>query len=142
MSAPDWVALAALRNAAFPPPERPWSAAEFAGLAQSPGAAVIAEPRGYALIRVAADEAELLSIAVAPEARRRGAGRALLAAAEARALEAGALVLHLEVAEDNAPARGLYAGAGYEIAGRRRGYYAGGDALTMRRTLRTTDPAR
>lgn len=131
--------LARIHAAAFAVP-RPWSAAEIAALLEAPGAILIARPGGFALIRVAAGEAELLTLAVAPPARRRGLGRALLAEAEARAAAAGAAELLLEVAEDNAAARALYAAAGYLPAGRRRGYFAlpgGGrvDALVLRRAL-------
>jgi ribosomal-protein-alanine N-acetyltransferase len=86
-----------------------------------------------------AGEAELLTLAVAPPARRRGRGRALLAAFEQGARERGACEAFLEVAADNAPAVALYAGAGYSELGRRPGYYsraAGAvDALLMGRAL-------
>lgn len=91
---------------------------------------------GLALARVAADEAEILTLAVLPEARRRGVGGALLASVAAGAAARGARALFLEVAVGNAPARALYAAAGFVAVGRRRGYYPGGeDALVLRQAL-------
>lgn len=139
MTPPDPAALAALHAVCFSRP-RPWSAAEFADLLAAPGALLAALPGGFALGRAAADQAELLTLAVAPELRRRGLGRQLLAAFEDAARAAGAAEALLEVAEDNAPARALYAAAGWEAQGRRRGYYGpaaagGGDALILRKRL-------
>jgi ribosomal-protein-alanine N-acetyltransferase len=97
------------------------------------------------LVRLAADEAEILTLAVAPEARRRGRARALLKAAQAHAAAGGARRLVLEVAEDNAPARALYAAAGFGPVGRRRGYYdraagAAADALVLAKDLAPAAP--
>ncbi len=93
-------------------------------------------PLGFILARAVAGEAEVLTLAVHPDARRQGAGLALVQAAAEVALATGAETLWLEVAEDNAAALALYAAAGFEEAGRRRGYYprADGraDALTLR----------
>ena len=125
--------LAALHASAFP---TPWDAEAFADLLGQ--ASVFAETGddGFILIRVVADEAEILTLAVRPEARRRGVGGRLVDTAAARAAGLGAGRLFLEVAEDNRPARALYAAAGFVEAGRRRGYYptaAGGrtDALIL-----------
>jgi ribosomal-protein-alanine N-acetyltransferase len=82
-----------------------------------------ANPLGFALCRRAADECELLSLAVLPEWRGRGIGKALLAAAIARAREAGARRLFLEVAEDNVAAQRLYQAFRFRPVGRRPGYY-------------------
>jgi ribosomal-protein-alanine N-acetyltransferase len=91
------------------------------------------QPLGFALGRVQADQAEILTIAVRPGARGQGVGRALLNALLAEAAKRGALDLFLEVAEPNAAARALYAGAGAKEVGRRRRYYADGvDALVLR----------
>lgn len=87
---------------------------------------------GFALGRCAADEFEILLVAVAPEARRRGTGGALVAALLARA---GAATAHLEVRASNAAAIALYERAGFVAAGRRPRYYEGReDAIAMRRT--------
>jgi ribosomal-protein-alanine N-acetyltransferase len=132
-------ALAALHARCFETP-RPWSAAEFAALLGQPGVLLETAAAGFALGRVASDEAELLTLAVDPTRRRGGHGRALLAAFEAAARARGAARVFLEVAETNAPARALYAAAGYAEAGRRRGYYrapggAAADAIVLARRL-------
>lgn len=113
--------LAAIHAEAF---DAPWDADAFRALLDQPGVIACAEPDGFILIRVVADEAEILTLAVRPAARRRGLGARLTADAAARARALGATRLFLEVAEDNPAARGLYAALGFEAAGRRRGYYA------------------
>jgi ribosomal-protein-alanine N-acetyltransferase len=73
---------------------------------------------------------------VAPEARRGGIGRRLVAAAMRRAAAAGAAAMFLEVASTNTPARALYETIGFVRVGRRARYYAnGGDALVLRAAL-------
>jgi len=125
--------LADLHAAAF---AAPWTAGTFAELLVQPGVFAETADDGFILIRVVADEAEILTLAVRPEARRRGLGARLAAAAAARAAALGAERLFLEVAQDNAAARGLYARSGFVEVGRRRGYYArpgaaAVDALTL-----------
>jgi len=130
--------MAALYAAAFPA-SRPWSGAEIAGLIAGPGGFAVSAETGFAIGRAIAGEAELITIAVAPEARRQGAGRALLAAFLTEARARAADMAFLEVAADNAPAIGLYRATGWAETGRRRGYYArpdgAVDALTMSVTL-------
>ena len=88
------------------------------------------------LARVAADEAEILTLAVDPGQRRRGLGSALLRAAMDRAAGLGAMSMFLEVAVTNHAARALYAAHGFIEAGLRRRYYSDGtDALVLRSTL-------
>ncbi len=85
------------------------------------------------LARVAADEAEILTLAVAPPSRRAGLGAALLRAAMRHAGRVGARTMFLEVAVTNGAARALYASFGFREAGLRRGYYIDGtDALVLR----------
>lgn len=128
-------AMALLHAAAFPPPER-WSAAAFATQLALPGVFGLLDERGgMALARAVADEAELLTIAVHPEARRLGVGRALLTAVLAEAVRRGAETVFLEVAETNAPARALYAALAFAPLGRRPGYYVAADALVLRRAM-------
>ncbi len=69
-----------------------------------------------------------------PPARRRGIGRLLVRELVAEARRRGAGEVLLEVREDNEAAQRLYAGEGFEVLGRRRGYYEQGlvDAVTMR----------
>ena len=97
---------------------------------------------GMVLARVAADEADILTLAVAPEAQRRGLGRALLLAALDEAARRGAKSMFLEVSVTNEAASALYLSCGFTQVGRRRGYYAGGgDALVMRARLTASPPA-
>ncbi len=96
----------------------------------------IAPAGGMILARVAADEAEVLTLAVDPAVRRRGLGRALLEQVLVTARQRGANAIFLEVASGNEPGRALYAAAGFVAVGCRRGYYPdGGDALVLRRSL-------
>jgi [ribosomal protein S18]-alanine N-acetyltransferase len=117
-------ALAALHARCFEPPLR-WSATSFAELLRSPDVALLVAPggAGFALARIVADEAELLTLATDPTQRRRGVARRLLERFAALARERGVRVMHLEVAADNDAARGLYAVCGYAEVGRRSGYY-------------------
>ncbi len=108
--------------------DAPWSASAFADLFGQPGVLLEAEPEGFVLVRIAADEAEILTLAVRPTARRSGVGSRLMHAAADRAASAGAERLLLEVAEDNVAARAIYARLGFEEAGRRPRYYARADA--------------
>jgi len=140
-AAADAETLAAVHASAF---ALPWSAEDMRRFAGGAGAWALAaeldgEIAGFILCRALAGEAEILTLAVRPERRRRGVAGALLAAATALAARsAGAMVL--EVAVDNASAIALYGGAGFEPVGRRRAYYGrpvGGavDAIVMRRLL-------
>ncbi|MBW3560159.1 MAG: GNAT family N-acetyltransferase [Proteobacteria bacterium] len=108
------------------------------------GALAFAAEAGFILLRSVGPEAEILTLAVAPELRRQGLGRALLDAGLSAARQHGAEAVFLEVAADNAPAAALYAASGFTAVGVRRGYYlrAGGsavDAVTLR--LRLPSPA-
>ena len=129
--------LALVHAAAFPAAER-WTAEAIAGLLAMPACFGLLHPAGGMLLgRAMAEEAEVLTVAVAPDARRRGIGTALIARAVGEASARGARSLFLEVSAENAPARQLYGAAGFTEIGRRRGYYAGGaDALVMKRALR------
>jgi ribosomal-protein-alanine N-acetyltransferase len=134
-------AMAALHALAFTDTPRPWTAAEFAALLGEPSTLLAVRAEGFALGRIAGPEAELLTLAVHPDARRRGHGSALVLAFEAAAEARGAGAAFLEVAATNVPARALYAGLGYVPAGRRPGYYAPAgappvDALVLRKPLR------
>ena len=129
-------ALALIHASAFPTGAR-WGAEAMALQLGLPGAFGWIDPAGgMALARVAADEAEVLTLAVAPQARRRGLARRLLAAVMAEAADRGARSMALEVAAGNEAGRALYEAAGFEPVGRRRGYYPGGeDALVLRAAL-------
>ena len=126
----------------------PWSAGEFAELIddQSAIGAAALDPatlglRGFVLSRRAADEAEILTIAVSPLYRKRGIGRELLREHLQQVAFTGARKMFLEVDRDNAAAIALYAKFGFVKVGERPGYYrrAGGEtanALVMRRELK------
>jgi ribosomal-protein-alanine N-acetyltransferase len=88
---------------------------------------------GAALLRVVAGEGELLRIAVHPDARRHGVGRALLRAVLSAAADACPLGVYLEVRASNVAAHHLYATVGFVDAGRRPDYYESPreDALLM-----------
>ncbi len=95
---------------------------------------------GFAVSRMAADEAEILSIAVAESHRGRGLSRDLLLTHLGHLAGRGVRTVFLEVEENNQPARRLYGGAGFAVAGRRERYYreANGEqlnAVLMRRDL-------
>ena len=140
----DAPACAALHAASF---AHGWSAGEIErltaadnitgdGALDAPARALI----GFVLSRRAADEAEILTIAVAARARRGGVGRALLARHIARLAAEGARALFLEVEAGNAPALALYRAYDFSEVGRRENYYAkpGGPraaALVLRRAL-------
>jgi len=136
---------AALHRQAFEPlGERPWTRRDMAELLASPGVSgllleVEGRENGFALWRTAADEAELLTIAVQADRRRHGIGRRLVDAVVEQARHGGAQSLYLEVGADNAPARSLYSQAGFVEVGRRPDYYRRhtgfADALVLRLTL-------
>jgi ribosomal-protein-alanine N-acetyltransferase len=128
--------LAAIHAAAFPPADA-WGEDAISLQLALPGVFGFLDGRGGMLIaRVAAQDAEVLTLAVQPCARRQGIARALLRAAIAEARTRGASALFLEVATANATARALYRQAGLEQVGQRRRYYAdGGDAIVLRMKL-------
>jgi tRNA threonylcarbamoyladenosine biosynthesis protein TsaB len=135
--------LAALHRESFG--DHPWDESAMASLLQAPGAGahVAGEahlPHGFILFRAAADEAEILTLAVRPAHRRSGAGAALVRSMEKAVQAAGATTVFLEVAEGNAAARALYHRLGYRTVGRRGRYYqrpgaSPEDALVLRKAL-------
>ena len=134
-------ALAATHAEAFAGGEV-WDAAAFEGLLATPGTFAAGEPRSFALIRVIFDEAEVLTLATHPDARRQGLAREALRQAEAEAARRGAARMFLEVASDNPAARALYEACGYVESGRRKGYYRrsdgpAADALVLRKDFQT-----
>jgi ribosomal-protein-alanine N-acetyltransferase len=139
----DLRAIAAIERAVFPDP---WTHGMFvAHLRYAPANMfMVAEDAtgaivGYALTLTAADEAQLLNIAVHPDARRRGIGIALLRATMRECAAAGAESMVLEVRESNEGARALYDAHGFAPVGRRKGYYHSPreDAIVMRAPLAT-----
>ena len=139
MSLPTPAEMAALHAAGFPM-ERAWTTAEFTGLLNLPGTRAFGDARAFALTRIAADEVELLTMATAPNARRQGLARGLMAQWLQTAQEDGAQRAFLDVAADNRAALTLYVSCGFEQTALRKGYYARPghplvDALLMARDL-------
>ncbi|MEC8195118.1 MAG: GNAT family N-acetyltransferase [Pseudomonadota bacterium] len=133
-------AMAEIYAAAFPH-SRAWGAAEISDMLASRLTFAIESKYGFALGRVIADEAELLTIAVDPAHQGKGLGHILLTQFEAESKLRGAGWVHLEVAQDNTAALALYTRAGYEICGERPGYYSrpNGEQITaslMKKALR------
>lgn len=117
----DAVELARIHQAAF---DHPWSEADFAAYVASDFLWVVGEPiSGFLLIRCIADEAEILTLAVDPAARRNGFARALLAATKQELAAQGVARLFLEVAADNFSALALYQRHGFLPLGVRKDYY-------------------
>ena len=146
LGALDLDRAAALHAESFVPlGERAWTRQDLAELVASPGVAglllqVDGHDAGLAVCRVAADEAELLTIAVRPAHRRQGLARHLLVAVIDHVRSAGARTLFLEVGVDNPVARSLYEAQGFCAVGERRAYYQRGheppaDGIVMRLTL-------
>lgn len=106
-----------------------WTGAQCMGMLSLPGvwlviASVDGEDAGFALARMAFDEAELLLLATRPAARRRGVGGALLRAVLSEARGRSAVRVHLEVRAGN-DAVALYAREGFTKVGERHNYYRG-----------------
>ncbi|MEM8823221.1 MAG: GNAT family N-acetyltransferase [Pseudomonadota bacterium] len=133
----DTASLAALHAVCFDGPAR-WSADAFEEASIQSACFFVPEwgdPDGFALGRVIANEAELLTLVVAPHLQGQGRGRRLLVDFESEARRRGAVTAFLEVRADNQTAVALYRSAGWALVGTRRGYYGGIDALALRKTL-------
>jgi len=128
-----------------------WSAEDFAALMANDNVMSLAIRRdpvfgarrlaGFALLRSAADEAEVLTIAIRRSSQGRGYGRLLMEEALRRLYRDRIATCFLEVDRGNEPALGLYRALGFEVVGTRKGYYrnaadAEGSALVMRLQLR------
>lgn len=138
MTSPE--ALAVTHARAFAGQGRAWRAQEFNDLLATPHVALTGDAKSFALTRIVAGEAELLTIATDPECRREGRGRSVLRDALAVAAARGATRIFLEVAAGNDAALALYHAAGFAETGRRAGYYRREDgppedAITMARDL-------
>jgi [ribosomal protein S18]-alanine N-acetyltransferase len=138
MAETDLDSVLAIEQACFP---RPWTREHFVSeIASDRGVAVVAERSGhlagYLCLTVLLDEAEILDIAVSPDARRSGVGAALMEWAFGESLKRGATVLRLEVRATSGPAIAMYERFGFVRSGLRKGYYEQGiDALLMDKNL-------
>jgi [ribosomal protein S18]-alanine N-acetyltransferase len=134
----DAAAIAALHAASF---RRGWDEDEVSrllldGAVVAHRAVIRRTTVGFIISRIAADEAEILSVAIAPARRGRGLSRPLLDIHLRSLAGRGTRTVFLEVDEANEPARRLYARAGFHEVGRRQGYYeSGATALLLRRDL-------
>jgi ribosomal-protein-alanine N-acetyltransferase len=132
--------LAAIHAAAF---ARPWSTLDFERLLGERGVMAdglflgrATKPSGFVLSRIVLDEAEILTVAIAPEARGKGHARPLLSRHLDELSRRAVARVHLEVEEGNAAAIALYRRLRFRDTGRREGYYRKADgtqvsALTM-----------
>jgi len=138
----DATALSQIHGASF---HRGWDENEFESLLTERNTLVHRlrmgrKTIGFSVSRIGADEAEILSIAVAESHRGRGLSGNLLLTHLGHLAGRGIRTVFLEVEENNLPARRLYERAGFSVVGRRERYYRqdGGealDALLMRRDL-------
>lgn len=98
---------------------------------------VIVEAAGYLESRIvgARRYVHLLNIAVDPDLRCRGVGKALIEAVTVYAQKEGARTIWLEVRASNSTARSFYYGVGFEERGCKPGYYLNEDALIMTKEI-------
>jgi [ribosomal protein S18]-alanine N-acetyltransferase len=140
--------ISMLHHACFP--EDPWGAGAIEQIMGIPGffgrvGWAKTAPVGFAMALALGEEAEIVSLGVLPDHRRRGIGSAILDAVCGEARLQGAERVVLEMASDNEAARHLYAKRGFTVVGRRRNYYRRAerlvDALMLRVQLPTASPA-
>lgn len=136
----DAEALAKIHATSF---DDSWSALFFSAMLNQPGVIALSvgqdTARGFILVRIAVDEAEILTLAVAPEYRNQKLGRALVDAALVLLMAQRASRCFLEVAEDNIAALAVYTACGFTHCGLRKDYYQRGptkiNAILMERLL-------
>ena len=138
-AADDLVAVREIEAASF---SDPWAPSAFAALIHEPVVYFSVAERdgrlaGFAVLTVAADEAEILNLAVPASMRRGGVGAQLLDDMIRDGRARGARTMYLDVRASNVAARALYASRGFAEAGRRRRYYSSPveDALSLRLML-------
>jgi len=132
MAESDLLAVETVENASFPDP---WSIDSLTASFRNDMALVSEKDgrvSGYLFARMAADQAEILSLAVDPACRGQGTGRALLSYLISCVRSRACCRVFLEVRPSNLAARGLYEKAGFRVIDRRKKYYSNGDdALVM-----------
>jgi ribosomal-protein-alanine N-acetyltransferase len=146
----DIAAMVAIERASF---SDPWTAAAMASTLRHDHMRVLVaaergdlsgdgagRPLGYVVAMIAGPEAEIADLAVSPDARRRGIGRALIDRLLGSLEAEGVVSVFLEVRESNHAARRLYESRDFHGIGRRRGYYRlpPEDALLLKREMGPT----
>ena len=124
--------IVALHKLCFP--DHPWSESDFTDLKKS-GCEIVASKNGFIVWRVTGDEAEIITIGVAPDARRNGIAETMLILMEQELKKQRVVNVFLEVSKVNYPAIKLYEKMGFSVAGNRPKYYNGVDAIIMKKTL-------
>ena len=124
--------LANLHQKCFP--NKPWSADDFRDLKNS-GCEIIMSENGFIVYRIAADEAEIITIGVNPDFRRQGIAAAMVGIIEKTLKNQGVKKIFLEVASNNIPAQKLYENSGFVQVGLRPKYYDGVDAILMSKDI-------
>lgn len=120
-------AVAALEKRCF---AEPWSESALKLLCHKTGLGIVIPPeegedtaRAYGGMTVVLDEGSITNIAVRPDLRRLGLGRAVVTALLDRAREAGVVNVYLEVRVSNEPAIALYRSLGFATVGTRKNFY-------------------
>lgn len=127
--------MAALHARCFP--DRPWDEAEFSQLLDQSNIVAVTAPFGFVLANLIAPEAEILTVAVAPDQRRKGIALGLFRTLWSKIEQREITTVFLEVAADNTPALKLYDSLNFQEVGCRKAYYArqgapAQDALVLR----------
>lgn len=134
---PDVAALVELHAASFQPS---WKESDFNGMFMIAHTVAFVAQEGFAVVRLIAGEAEILTFAVNPQARRRGIGGALIASLKEWLKTNKAETVFLEVRQSNLPAINMYVKAEFTSISERKDYYSNPDgsresAIVMRLAL-------
>lgn len=125
---PELDNLEDIHKACFP---RHWKADDFRSLLELPGTVAFVAETGFGLLRLTVDEAEILTLAVLPQAQRQGVASGIVQRMQQWLVENGGRSLFLEVRQSNAAAIGLYKKAGFEQVARRERYYENTEAAIV-----------
>ena len=124
--------IAKLHKLCFP--DKPWSESDFIDLKKS-GCEILASENGFIVWRTVADQAEIITIGVAPDSRQKGIAGAMILLMEQELKKAGVVNVFLEVSEVNTSAKKLYEKYGFKPTGKRPKYYDGTDGIIMSKRL-------
>jgi ribosomal-protein-alanine N-acetyltransferase len=115
-------------------PDHPWSESDFMDLKKS-GCEIVASDNGFIVWRTTADQAEIITIGVAPEMRRSGIAESMILLMEQELKKQSVVNIFLEVSEVNYSAKKLYEKLGFNVVGKRPKYYNGTDAIIMSKSI-------